>query len=268
MRPVSTRITFEIILGIVVAVALVIILRFAGRVGELSRQHEADVQSIRTLQDTLRSKGLGANLPGNVDEAPLTDHSGIAKREITIARLDQDLAESRATLVDLQSKLAAANDQVAKMQAGADDRAAKQQADAQTQIEELQKKLEAAQALSDIARQRASVLETDNAQLKTDSSAANARSTDVAQIVTNLQDLERRREVYLTNILRRYRDIGDEFHAMSSMMDNSHEPGSGACGGAALSRIQTAVTSAEDDMRQMSELNARTQKLQKQLSKK
>ena len=42
----------------------------------------------------------------------------------------------------------------------------------------------------------------------------------------------------------------------------------GACGGAALSRIQSAVTSAEDDLRQVSELDARSQKLEKQLLKK
>ena len=55
---------------------------------------------------------------------------------------------------------------------------------------------------------------------------------------------------------------------MSSIMDTSHDGSSSACSGAALSRIQSAVTSAEDDMRQMNELNARSQKLQKQLLKK
>ena len=48
----------------------------------------------------------------------------------------------------------------------------------------------------------------------------------------------------------------------------SHDPSSGACSGAALSRIQSAVTSAEDDLRQLNDLSARTQKLQKQLQKK
>ena len=52
---------------------------------------------------------------------------------------------------------------------------------------------------------------------------------------------------------------------MSSMLDTSHDPAPDACGGAALSRIQNAVNSAEDDLRQMNELNARSQKLEKQL---
>jgi hypothetical protein len=90
----------------------------------------------------------------------------------------------------------------------------------------------------------------------------------VAHIIANLQDMDRRRDVYLTSILRRYRDITDEFRAMSSMMDTSHDASSSACSGAALSRIQSAVTSAEDDLRQLNDLSARTQKLEKQLLKK
>ena len=91
---------------------------------------------------------------------------------------------------------------------------------------------------------------------------------DVAHIITNLQDLESRREVYLTSILRRYRDITDEFRAMSGMLDTNRDGNSTACSGAVLSRIQSAVNSAEDDLRQVNELNARTQKLEKQLQKK
>jgi hypothetical protein len=55
---------------------------------------------------------------------------------------------------------------------------------------------------------------------------------------------------------------------MSSVLDNSRDPNSNVCSGATLSRIQSAVTSAEDDMRQLNDLNARTQKLEKQLLKK
>ena len=67
-------------------------------------------------------------------------------------------------------------------------------------------------------------MEADNNQLETDTSGATSRAADVAHTVASLQDLERRRDVYLTSILRRYRDITDEFRAMSSMLDTSHDP--------------------------------------------
>jgi chromosome segregation ATPase len=259
----------ELILGVVLGIFLVVIVRQSRRIAQFQRQQAADAQTLRTLQDALRQKGLPTTVPEAGGENPAAnDHAGIARREAVIERLDHELAESHASITDLQTKLSDASDQIAKTQASADERLQKQQADTQAQLDDLQKKLDAALAASDIARQRAAVLEADNTELKTDSTTVNARAADVVKIISGLQDLERRRDVYLTSILRRYRDITDEFRAMSSIMDTSHDPGSSACSGAALSRIQSAVTSAEDDMRQMNELNARSQKLQKQLLKK
>jgi hypothetical protein len=269
MRPLSKRSRLELVLGVVLGILLVVFVRQSQRVKQFQRQQSADAQTLRTLQDAMRQKGLPIPLPeAGAGTAAANDHAGIARREAVIERLDHELAESRAKITDVQTQLSAANDQIAKTQASADERLQKQQADTQAQLDDLQKKLDAAVAASDIARQRTAVLEADNTQLKTDSTSINARAADVAKIISGLQDLERRRDVYLTSILRRYRDITDEFRAMSSIMDTSHDPSSSACSGAALSRIQSAVTSAEDDMRQMNELSARSQKLQKQLLKK
>ena len=269
MRPLGLRITFEIVLGAVLVASLVIILRQSQRTAQYQRMQEADAQTLRLLREALRQKDLQKAPAVEVEEAPAgVDHAGIAKREAIIDRLDRELAETHATIADLQEHLAAANDQSAKAAAGAEERLQKQQADAQAQLEDLQKKLDAALAESDIARQRVAALEADNAKLKTDTAAVTNRATDVARTIASLQDLDRRREVYLTSILRRYRDITGEFRAMSSMLDTSHDSGSGACSGAVLSRIQNAVNSAEDDLRQVSELNARTEKLEKQLLKK
>jgi len=268
MRPLSTRITFELILGGVLIAALIVILHLSERLTQSQSQQAADSEMVRELQETLRRKGLPVPAPENAENPAAAGQAGIAKREAVIARLDQDLAVSQASAADLQTKLAAANDQIAKLQSTTNQQLQTQQADSQAQLGELQKKLDDAQSAAEIARQRASALEADNSKLTSDSSSAEARAADVTRIVSSLQDLERRREVYLANILRRYRDITDEFHAMSSMMDSSHDVNSGACGGAALSRIQNAVNSAEDDMRQVSELNARAEKLQKQLAKK
>lgn len=269
MRPLNKRSACELILAVVLAASLVVIVHQLRQISGFRRQQAADAQSLRQLQERLRLMGQPMTLPLVPEEnLAASDRAEISKREATIERLDRDLAQSRTTITDLQEKLSTANDQNAKAQASADVRLQQQQADSQAQLEELQKKLDAAQSASEIARQRATVLEADNAQLKSDTSAVSTRAADVARIVSSLQDLERRRDVYLTSILRRYRDITDEFNAMSSMMNTSHDPGSSPCGGTALSRIQSAVTSAEDDMRQLSELSARTQKLDKQLMKK
>jgi hypothetical protein len=269
MRPLNVRIPFELVLGAVLVASLVIILHQFRRLGELQRRHEADAQALRLLQEALRQKGLQQTPPLVTEELPAgNDQAGIAKREAVIERLDKELAEAHATASDLQAQLAAANDQITKSQASAAENSQKQQAAWQAEREDLQKKVDTALEQAEIAHQRVAALESDNAKLRADSTGNSARTADVARTVANLQDLERRRDGYLTSILRRYRDITGEFRAMSSMLDTSHDPNSGACGGAVLSRIQNAVTSAEDDMRQLNELSARTQKLEKELLKK
>jgi LysM repeat protein len=72
----------------------------------------------------------------------------------------------------------------------------------------------------------------------------------------------------MTSILRRYRDITSEFRNMSSVLDTSRDPNSNVGSGATLSRIQNAVNLTEDDLQQLNDLNARAQKLEKQLQKK
>ena len=266
MRPLRLRITFELVLGVVLVASLLMILGQARRITEFQRHQEADAQTRRLLQEALRQKELQKAPPATAEEAHAQDdHAGVAKREAVIERLDRQLAETRAILTDLQTQLSTSNEQNAQALAAAEDRLQKQQAEAQAQVEDLQKKLDAALAQADIARQRAAALEANNAKLKTDTTAATTHDADVARIMASLQDLDRRREVYLTSILRRYRDITDQFRAMSSMLDTSHDQSSSACSGAVLSRIQNAVTSAEDDMRQVSELDAHSQKLEKQL---
>jgi len=266
MRPLGLRITFELILGAVLAASLVIILRQSQQMAELQRHQESDAQSLQLLREALRQKGLQEVPPPVAEEAPVgNDHAAVAKREAVIERLDRELAETRATMTDLQTQISTSNDQNTKALAAAQEALQKQQADSQAQLEDLQKKLDAALAQSDIARQRVAALEADNAKLKTDTAAVTTQAADVSHIIASLQDLDRRRDVYLTSILRRYRDITDEFRAMSSMLDTSHDASSSACSSAVLSRIQSAVNSAEDDMRQLSELNARSQKLEKQL---
>jgi hypothetical protein len=94
------------------------------------------------------------------------------------------------------------------------------------------------------------------------------RAAEIARVVTDLQDLDRRREAYLTSIIRRYRDITSQFRAMGSMLDSGRDPNASTLSDAALTRIQNAVSLADDDLRQFSELNARAHELQKKLVEK
>lgn len=268
MRPLS-RIAFEVVLGAVLAASLATILRQRRRIIDDQQHIASDAQSLRMLTDALRLKEL-EKTPAPVTEEmpPESIQAALAKRETTIKRLDRELAQDRATIAGLQAQLSSASDQNAKALASAQTSLQQQQAETHAQLADLQKKLDAAISESDIARRRAAAVEADYNKLQTETSSGSTRAAEVAHLVSSLQDIERRREVYLTSILRRYRDISGEFRAMGSMLDASHDGGANPCNGATLSRIQNAVSMSEDDLTQVGELNARAQKLESQLLKK
>jgi hypothetical protein len=70
--------------------------------------------------------------------------------------------------------------------------------------------------------------------------------------------LSQRRETYLKNLLRRYREIDSEYRARLS------DPQSNHTNDAAIFRIQGTLAQAEDDLRQIESLNAKTLLVEKQ----
>ena len=75
-----------------------------------------------------------------------------------------------------------------------------------------------------------------------------------------IEDLNRRREAYLTALLRRYREVSDLYRNFTLNAQTRETPGAGLQAGD-LSRIQTAIQQAEDDLRQLQALNARMAQL-------
>ncbi len=76
------------------------------------------------------------------------------------------------------------------------------------------------------------------------------------KISEEFEDLNRRRDVYMTNVLRRYREVTDLYRTLSLRQEGPRDD---------LSRIQNAIGMAEEDLRQLQTLNAQARKLQKEL---
>jgi chromosome segregation ATPase len=75
-----------------------------------------------------------------------------------------------------------------------------------------------------------------------------------------IEDLNRRRETVLTALERRYRDVTDLYRNFSLNLQTRETPGQGLQAGD-LSRIQTALQLAEEELRQLRSLNARVAEL-------
>jgi chromosome segregation ATPase len=265
------RLQFALVLtlGVALIASVGMLLRQSWRLATLERQRAADLQSLRELHEALRQREL-QKAPAEAERpAPPGDYqAALAKRDATIERLNRGLREAQANIMGLQAQLSNSSDEREKALASANERHQKEQEDWQNQLDALKQELESAQAESQASRQRLATLEADNAKLRNDNSAASARAAEFARVVAQLQDLDSRRDAYLTSIMRRYRDITSQFRAMSGMLDSSHEPNSSAFSDAALTRIQNAVSAADDDLRQLTELNAQARQLEKKLVKK
>jgi chromosome segregation ATPase len=269
IRLVRPRIAVELALGTALIASLAVNYRQATQLAASRRQRAADLASLRALQEALRQRDLQKPPAEAAGETPAgASQAALAKREAAIERLNRELSEARAEIAQLQAQLQNSGDERDKALASADERYRKEQEDFERRLDELKQQLDSAEAESQASRERITALEAANAKLRSDQGEASGRAAEIMRVVADLQDLDRRREGYLTSIMRRYRDITSQFRAMGGMIDSGRDSNSNVLSEAALTRIQNAVSLADDDLRQLSDLNARARELQKKLAKK
>ncbi len=163
---------------------------------------------------------------------------------------------------DLSKDLAAVREEIAK----AESKAAADAAEAkklQTQLDELRDSAHAGKRSLDaveaelkakserLARSEAAEKAAADRALKAEATVAKASTQS-----KELEDLIRRRETLLTTVLRRYRDVTDLYRNFTLNAQTRETPGVGLQAGD-LSRIQSAIQQAEEDLRQLNSLNAR-----------
>jgi len=263
---------FAVVLTLAVALvaSLGVILIQSQRLTFLERQQATDLHSLRRLMAAIRQR-MFEKAPVEVEPAaPQGDCQGtLAKRQATIELLNRELNEAQANILELQAQLSNSNEEREKALAGASEQQQKEKEDWQAQLDALKRDLESAQDDSQASRQRLAAVEAENAKLSSNNNAASARAVDVARVVVQLQDLDSRRDALLNSIMRRYRDITSQFRAMSGMLGSNRDSNtSSPFTDAALTRIQSAVSSADDELRQLTELNAQARQLEKKLGKK
>jgi chromosome segregation ATPase len=269
MRILRLRTDLELTLGVVLVGALGLILHQYWQLASLRGQRDANLQSIRLLQEALRQHDQQqAPVPVEAPTPASDDRGTLARHAATIQQLNHELSEAHTSAAQFQAQLANSRDEREKALASAEERYRNQQADLETRLDALQQKLDSAEAESQASRQRIRALEADNTKLRNDGSEGSTRAAEFERVAASLQDLDRRRDTYLMSISRRYRDVTSQFRAMGGMLDSSRDASSSACSSEALGRIQNTVSQADDDLRQLNELNAQARQLEKKLAKK
>lgn len=262
------------------------ILLLAGAISLTRQWRKGAQQAARLAQMAAENQQLRAKLdaatqvspqPGPAREAPraeehasvpkATGRSGTAESAPaaqTIQGLQDNLTQANASITALQSQIQDLQAQIEKVTA--------ENKRLTASADELNDKLAGAGREAGALEQqlktksdRVTQLELANQKLHNQNDADAARAAQLAQLAAELQEINRRRENYLSAILRRYKDVTEQYRSLYGVLEN-RRPESPAVTGADLSRIQNSVAMAEEDLRQLSGLDAQAARIQKKLS--
>jgi len=264
------------LLSLAVAIAAIVIVRQSLRLAAYERQHAADARALDAMRRAIRQGQARAQMPPpQFSEArpavassrpEAAENPELSASAGAMQQLSRELQEAQASIARLQAQLQEAGQARQEAMAAAED-LQKRERELREQFDSTRQQLDAARAESQAARERAAGLEADNAKMKNESGARGAQATELRKALATLADLDRRRDSYLTSIIRRYREITDQFRTVAGTLDSSRGAESVSSSGAALSRIQNAISLAEDDMRRLNELNAQAHQLENKLAK-
>jgi chromosome segregation ATPase len=255
-------------LGVALVAAGVLIFRQSRQIAEARRQRDAALQSLRESQEALRQSEL--RIAESTQERPAPESNGktaIAKRDATIEQLTNELNTAKASITQLQVTLSASRNENAQALETSNQHFQEMKTDLQGRLDKLQQHLNSAQTEVQISRRHIADLQKANDELNASNNEGSARAAEREHILLSLQDLDRRRELYLTSIADRYRTLTNQFRTMSGMLASNRGQDSSSFSGPALDMIQNAISLTDNDLQHLGELNAKAYRLQKQLSK-
>lgn len=216
---------------------------------------EAENKALRARLEQVQSQAEPAKSEPAAPARTPTPAATLPVRDDHIAVIEalrKSLDEARVANAELDARITALDAQIASLQT-------ERQRAAAIESETLEK-LSLAQRETEAARKDALAKDARIAQLEVqtrkyrDESAGNAKqAAQLTQLAADLQDIFRRRENYISNILSRYKEITEQYRVVALER------------GTDVARIQQALSMAEEDMRQLNSLNARALLIQKKL---
>jgi DNA repair exonuclease SbcCD ATPase subunit len=239
----------------------------AARIARLTAQIERARQTVAELERAA-SAPTGAPAPAPASEGPSTPR--IAKPAINpedaiaVQRLKLSLADANASIARLESRADEADAQIRNLSlenkrlAGSEADLKENLASANQTVDALQKELKS-------SRDRATQVEIAYQKLRDQSGGDTQKIAQLQQLAAELQDIHQRRETYLNSILRRYKQITEQYRSMAGVLQ-AQRTDAPAAGSADLARIQDSIAMAEEDMRQLNNLDAQARLIQKKMA--
>lgn len=234
-------------------------------------EQTVEIERLRAAEAKLRAVPMAppavvAEQPSSIREQPIE-----RVRERTVLREDWATRNELLKLVDekqarlnaTQRSLAEAEERVQEMEAKLAALAVEQKRFAEVELElkdRLDTSVRLVGALEAEVKGRSDRMlriESTNRELLVKVEENSRRMERLRKAAGEMEELSRRRDVPMNNILRRYREVTDQYRSLAVR-------GGDLPAGVDLSRIQSAIMLAEEDLRHLQTLGAQASRLQKE----
>jgi chromosome segregation ATPase len=225
-------------------------------------KRDAELRAAQALSaaEALRAQLLEKGIEPLPEERLKRPDAGAAARAEAVrelARAQTQLQAAEASIRDLQARVRGLEDALEKAQQESA-RLSAAEAELRETVDRAHRLVRATEAELKSKTERLLQAETAARVAQQDAAAAKARAAQVTPVLRELEEINRRRENYLTSLQRRYRDLTDQLRSLAVRMETQRD--SPAAAAPDVSRIQSTVQSAEDDLRQIQTLNAQAQR--------
>lgn len=239
----------------------------ADRLAVLTKQAERLRRQVDDLTRTAAAPA-GAPAPAPAVESPNTPRTakpGINPEDvIAMQRLKLSLADANASITRLENRADEAEAQLQDLRIE-NKRLTGSEADLKENLAAANQTVDALQKELKSNHDRVTQVEIAYQKLRDQSGGDAQKIAQLQQLSAELQDIHQRQEVYLNGILRRYRQITEQYRSMSGVLQ-AQRTDAPAAGSADLARIQDSIAMAEEDLRQLNNLNAQARLIQKKMA--
>ena len=220
------------------------------------RAERAEIENARLRA----SAGLPSPAPAPLVPPPGVRHAAPVPANLESSslaiQLRENLREAYSTIAELEMRIGTLEEKLRKT-AAENQRLSTEEQELRERVDSTVRLAGALQTELRSSDPRLLRLELANKNFRDAGAAASERAARAAQAVREVEEIARRRETLLADILRRFRELTDQYRAIALRLDNSGD----------LSRIQTAVSTAEEDFKQITSLNAQAARAQSKLPK-
>ena len=215
-----------------------------------------------TLRKQLEANGVNPALGPPPERSAATSSSVEAVRRLALTQ--QLLIDTKAQLQALQQRAQQLEYNSNQLQSD-NKRLTTAAIEARDEADSLRKLNETVEAELKSKTARVDAAETLTRRAQGETGEVKQKLNLTASTLRELDDVTSRRETFLSNLQRKYRDVNDQLRSLSARLDRYRDTTSAPNFSTDLPRIQSLVQSAEEDLRQVQALNAQAQRLSKKL---